>query len=138
MVNRITQETASPRAFFELAIEYRRRGILAEAVEMMRRSVSLNPEPITPKLNIGFFLYEARRYREALDEFVTLQQEYPDEAQVRYGLALCHHRMGSYGKAVALWREFLRMAPHSPYRARVQEFLREAEEHLDPSGDQRK
>ena len=66
----------------------RQRGLLDRAISRMRRVAELDPESLAPELNVAYFLLEACRREEALGEFRRLRGRAPDEARVRYGLAL--------------------------------------------------
>jgi tetratricopeptide (TPR) repeat protein len=127
LVASISEQTRDPRKLFELAMLYRRQGLLSEAVATMRRVAELDPSKVGPQLNIAYFLYEKRHYSASLDEFHELTEKFPNEAQITYGIALNLQKMERYTEAVPYWRLFLQTVPNTPFAAKARTMLHEAE-----------
>jgi tetratricopeptide (TPR) repeat protein len=69
----------------------------ARVVGWAEKVARASPENRGNQLELGFALFRAGRYREALERFLTLQQPRPDaghEAHLLFYLAMLHHHLG--------------------------------------------
>jgi tetratricopeptide (TPR) repeat protein len=115
-----------PRVHFDLAIQYRRQGLLDDAIASLRRAAELNPDHAGTLLNIAFLLYEALRHDEALAEFLSLRERFPREPSAQYGVAIALHHLGRYDEAIPEWEAFLTMDPRNTFAPKATEFLERA------------
>lgn len=91
-------------AHYNLAIVYRKRQRLDEAIAAMRRVVQLRPDDFEAHLHLGTWLYERRGYPEAcevLERAATLQM---DSREAWLGLARSYDAAGRARAAVGAYR----------------------------------
>jgi hypothetical protein len=118
-----------PKGFFDLGVTYRQQGLLADAVRALRKAAELNPRHLLTRLNIGFFLLEAKRPVEALQEFENLEALAPGNLRVLFGIAESLQALGRFQEAAIRWRQYLQQSPDGRYARKAREMLEAAERH---------
>jgi tetratricopeptide (TPR) repeat protein len=79
--------------------EYRRQGLLDEAVEAYERALDLDPSQPRALNGIGLLLFNAGRYSEALDLFDRVLYRMPNQVQIRYNRVLALLKLGMVEEA---------------------------------------
>jgi tetratricopeptide (TPR) repeat protein len=65
----------------------------------------------SPELREGKQLYQAGRYREALEKLLVAAKKSPGQAEVHYLAGLARGRLGHHAQAIASFREAQRLDP---------------------------
>ncbi len=103
-------------AFHWLASALQQQNKLKEACETARQAIRLLPGDPRPLLSLGYFLVMSAQYAEAIpffEEGLNLKPAYA-EADARLGLAEAFEKLGQIEKAIALWRQIIKMEPSYP------------------------
>jgi len=82
----------------------------AEAVQILQRVVSSNPENYAARANLATALYESKRYQEAIPEYEWILTAKPEAAVAHYFIATSHDYLGEYPEALASYEKFLSVA----------------------------
>ena len=88
------------------------------------RTNPLTSDPFELAFERGGKLYEAGRYREALDQFLKVQALRPDEAAAYYNAARCYEHLNLEDDAAVEYYVFLSLAPsNDPDRQAVVDWM---------------
>jgi hypothetical protein len=129
----VRQQGDDPRLHFNLAAQYRRQGLLSDAVDSLERAIALDPTHLGSHLNRGYFLLEAKRPMAAVAAFQGVVSTHPQEPTAVYGLALAQYTAQNYASAISHWTEFLRRFPAHPYAVQAKKLLAEARQQVGSS-----
>src|SRR6185369_2120343 len=69
-------------ALYMAGICLRHQGHVGLALQLFRRCVALDPEPLNPWLNFGACLHDVHAYDEAIEVFKLCKQKAPNDAAV--------------------------------------------------------
>jgi Flp pilus assembly protein TadD len=89
------------RALYYLALVERNQGDLDAAVSDLREVTAQFPRSRDAHRELGFSLYQERKYDEARAEYEILQSIDPDDLAAHYILSLVYRRLGMKDKAAA-------------------------------------
>jgi tetratricopeptide (TPR) repeat protein len=115
---RVERDPASI-AFAQLAEEYRRQGLLREAIETCRAGLVHHPEYIFARVTLGRCLLTLGELEEARDELNRVLVRAPDNLAAIRGLAEIHRRRGELGQALEQYRSALESSQPQPSLAEV-------------------
>jgi Flp pilus assembly protein TadD len=87
------------RALYYLALVERNQGDLNAAVNDLREVTAQFPRSRDAHRELGFSLYQERKYDEARTEYETLQSIDPDDLAAHYILSIVYRRLGMKDKA---------------------------------------
>jgi tetratricopeptide (TPR) repeat protein len=122
----VAEAPDDPKRHFELAMGYRKQGLLLEAAGSMKRVTELDPANFGAALNHAYFLLDARLPMIALHAFRRLAGDFPDRPQAVYGIALCLQKMQRFVEAIPYWTDFLQKDASGRFSAKAREFLAQA------------
>ena len=77
----------------------------AEALQELKRAQELNPLSLGIQMQMGWTLYNARQYDQAIKQLRAVLEMDPDYSSAHYYLALAYVQKGMYDEAIAnhLW-----------------------------------
>jgi tetratricopeptide (TPR) repeat protein len=87
------------RALYYLALVDRNQGQLEAAITDLREVITQFPASRDAHRELGFSLYQQRKYDEARAEYETLQSIDPDDLAAHYILSIVYRRLGMTDKA---------------------------------------
>jgi tetratricopeptide (TPR) repeat protein len=77
--------------------------------------------------NEGSNAYDLGNYDAAIEHFSAAYRAYPD-ARILFNLAQSYRKKGEYARALDLYRAYLRNAPDTPFRPKVEGLIAETED----------
>jgi tetratricopeptide (TPR) repeat protein len=94
-------------------IESYRQGKYAAALEQFLSAKGLKPAAQPLKFNTAAALYQLKKFKEALDEFGSIDESKlgAGGAGLHYDLGNAHYRLGDYAKALESYKRSLRLDP---------------------------
>lgn len=98
-------------AFAQLAEEYRRAGLVREAIEACRSGLELHPGYLSARVTLGRSLVEAGDYREADRQLLQVLRLAPDNLVALRAIADCAERRDDPIAALSYYRRALALAP---------------------------
>lgn len=110
---RIERDPASI-AFAQLAEEYRRAGLFAEAVDTCRAGLVIHPAYLSARVTLGRALAELGRVDEARAELAHVLEIAPDHLAATRALAEVWRQAGDTVQARRHFDAALRLAPNDP------------------------
>jgi len=110
---RIQKDPASI-AFAQLAEEYRRAGLHAEAVDVCRAGLAVHPGYLSARVTLGRALIELGQVDDAQRELELVVKGAPENLAAIRGLAEIHHGRGALVEALAQYRIALTLARNDP------------------------
>jgi tetratricopeptide (TPR) repeat protein len=116
---------------FQLAELLYRLGDISAARERYFMAIELDGTFVEARANLGCVLAEAGELEMAVAAFEGALSLHPEYADVHYQLARALGELGRTAEAEQHWREFLRLAPDSPWADEAQRILTSPPE---PSG----
>jgi len=118
---RVRQDPASI-AFAALAEEYRRQGLLGDAIELCRAGLARHPTYILGRVTLARALFDSGDTDAAIVEFEHVLRIAPDNLAALRGLAEAHAERGETRAALDCLRAASAFAPQDPsLRARVEQ-----------------
>ena len=90
----IQLNTSNANAFAWIAIVLFTQGRFDEGLAAARHAVELDPVTPFKHHNVGWGLYFARRYREAVEQYERVIRDFPGYGLGHYGLSKIYRRMG--------------------------------------------
>lgn len=128
---RVRQDPASI-AFAALAEEYRRQGLLGDAIDLCRAGLARHPTYILGRVTLARALFDSGDTDAAIIEFEHVLRIAPDNLAALRGLAEAHAERGEIGAALDRLRAAAAFAPQdAALRARMGEL----EAALGPTAD---
>jgi tetratricopeptide (TPR) repeat protein len=82
----------------------------ADAAQILRQVVRLNPQNYAARANLATALYEGKRYSEAIPEYEWIVAAKPEIAVTHYFIATSHDYLEEYPEALASYEKFLATA----------------------------
>lgn len=119
---RVEKDPASI-AFAQLAEEYRRAGLLEQAVEVCRAGLAIHPGYLSARVTLGRALIELNQLEPAKQELEQVLRSAPENLAAIRGLAEIHHRNDDLPEALRHYRAALAIARNDPDLERTVEEL---------------
>jgi protein O-mannosyl-transferase len=85
-----------------------------EAIEMLKRSLILNPENIDQKLQLGFAYYNTGRYRESVNEWAVLMKQTGETKMLLVNLFEAYFALQSFDTAYVFAKKLALMGEIGP------------------------
>jgi tetratricopeptide (TPR) repeat protein len=108
---------------FQLAELLYRLGDSSAALERYYMAVEIDEDFVEARANLGCVLEELGHHELAIAAFFGALQRHPDYPDVHYHLAGVLEECGRFDEARDHWREFLALAPDSPWASEARERL---------------
>jgi len=112
------------RALYYRALVERNEGKLDEAIADFEQVVAKFPRSRDAHRELGFSLYQERKYPEALAQYKELQGIDPDDLAAHYNLSILYRRMGMKDKAAVEAAKFADQKDDPTATTYALEFLR--------------
>lgn len=110
---RVEKDPASI-AFAQLAEEYRRAGLLEQAVEVCHAGLKIHPGYLSARVTLGRALIELNQLQNAQQELEQVLRSAPENLAAIRGLAEIYHREGHLPEALTQYRAALAIARNDP------------------------
>ncbi|GAX62355.1 hypothetical protein SCALIN_C29_0144 [Candidatus Scalindua japonica] len=96
-----------------LASSYMKHGEIENAANIYHKilDLKLTDEPVKIHYNLGQIYVDAKRVKEAIEEFVKAKKYRPHAEPVCFYLALCYEELKKYDKAIAELKSFIEYDP---------------------------
>jgi tetratricopeptide (TPR) repeat protein len=101
-------------AFAQLAEEYRRAGLLADAVKVCREGLAVRPHFVSARITLGRALLGLDQLDAAVVELTAVLDVSPDNLAALRTLAEARLRQGRLDDALISYRGALALAPNDP------------------------
>jgi len=101
----------SSKLFVPLAEEYRKSGMLDEAIQVLSDGLKANPNYMTARVSLGKMLLEKGNINEALDEFERVVQAIPDNLFAHKKLAEIYQSTGDRENLLKEYKIILSLSP---------------------------
>jgi Tfp pilus assembly protein PilF len=112
-----------PSICFQVAELLYRLGDLAGARERYFMTIELDEDYVEARANLGCVLCETGEWDLAISVFEGALRSHPHYSDVHYHMGKAYQVLGKNDRAQHHWRQFLEMAPGSPWADRVREEL---------------
>lgn len=99
------------RMFVQLAEEYRKQGLLENAIEICERGLTKHPQYPSARVALGRALLEAETFDRAGEEFEAVLAQVPDNILANKFLGETYHRLGRYDEAIQKYQIAQTFAP---------------------------
>ena len=122
-------------------IEAYRQEKYAAALEQFLSAKGLNAAAPQLKNNTAAALYQLKKFKEALDEFSSVDPAAlgADQAAFHYNLGNAYYRLGQYPQALESYKRSLRLAPDDvPAKKNVELTLKKIQEQRQPQEQEQK
>lgn len=124
---RLAQDPNS-KVFAQLAEEYRKAGMLEEAIATCRDGLSKHPNYFSARVALGRALLEAGSLEDASQEFEQVLSLVPENISANRFLAETYHKLGRLEDALLKYRVTHTLAPDDP---EVRDLLNQVEDELE-------
>ena len=101
----------SSRIFVQLAEEYRKQGLLENAIEICEQGLTKHPQYPSARVALGRALLEAETFDRASEEFEAVLAQVPDNILANKFLGETYHRLGRYDEAIQKYQIAQTLAP---------------------------
>lgn len=101
----------SSRMFVQLAEEYRKAGMLEQAIDCCEKGLKKHPQYPSARVLLGRALLEAGSFDRASAEFETVLKQVPDNILAHKFLGETYHRLGRLDEALKKYRVASTLAP---------------------------
>ncbi len=101
----------SSRMFVQLAEEYRKSGMLEQAIDCCEKGLKKHPQYPSARVLLGRALLEAGSFDRASAEFETVLKQVPDNILAHKFLGETYHRLGRLDEALKKYRVASTLAP---------------------------
>lgn len=108
----------------------------AEAEEAFRQCLAVDADAPSARYELAYVRYAQGQFAEALTQFQSLAEEFPEDWELKAAAADCHMGARDYAAAERALREALRTAPASADTFALREALLVARRHLELSPQQ--
>ncbi len=105
------QADPNSRMFVQLAEEYRKEGLLENAVEICEEGLKKHPQYPSARVALGRALLESESFDRAAEEFETVLAQVPDNILANKFLGETYHRMGRLDEALQKYQIAQTLAP---------------------------
>jgi tetratricopeptide (TPR) repeat protein len=112
----LQQQPNHASAMHHLGVVAQQSGHLHDAVELMRRSIELDPATVAYRKNLAQALRSAMRFSDARDVLAEILASSPDDPFVRHEYGLILDKLGQYEQAIAEYHRTLRILLSSTNR----------------------
>jgi tetratricopeptide (TPR) repeat protein len=99
------------RMFVQLAEEYRKAGLLEQAIDCCEKGLKKHPQYPSARVALGRALLEAGSFDRASAEFETVLKQVPDNILAHKFLGETYHRLGRLDEALKKYRVASTLAP---------------------------
>ncbi len=99
------------RIFVQLAEEYRKQGLLENAIEICEQGLKKHPQYPSARVALGRALLEAETFERASEEFEAVLAQVPDNILANKFLGETYHRLGRYDEAIQKYQIAQTLAP---------------------------
>jgi tetratricopeptide (TPR) repeat protein len=99
------------RMFVQLAEEYRKAGMLEQAIDCCEKGLKKHPQYPSARVLLGRTLLEAGSFDRASAEFETVLKQVPDNILAHKFLGETYHRLGRLDEALKKYRVASTLAP---------------------------
>ncbi len=99
------------RMFVQLAEEYRKAGMLEQAIDCCEKGLKKHPQYPSARVLLGRALLEAGSFDRASAEFETVLKQVPDNILAHKFLGETYHRLGRLDEALKKYRVASTLAP---------------------------
>jgi len=99
------------RTFVQLAEEYRKAGMLEQAIDCCEKGLKKHPQYPSARVALGRALLEAGSFDRASAEFETVLKQVPDNILAHKFLGETYHRLGRLDEALKKYRVASTLAP---------------------------
>ncbi len=99
------------RIFVQLAEEYRKQGLLDNAIEICEQGLTKHPQYPSARVALGRALLEAKTYDRACEEFESVLAQIPDNILANKFLGETYHRLGRYDEAIQKYQIAQTLSP---------------------------
>ncbi len=113
------------RALYYLALVERNQGHVDAAIKDLQEVIAQFPRSRDAHRELGFSLYQERRYADARTEYETLQSIDPDDLAAHYILSIVYRRLGMKAKAAVESAAFADQKDDPTASTYALEFLRD-------------
>ena len=102
---KIAQHPDDAKAYYELGIQYKEQGKFAEAEAALTQSLTLDPLPITPQLNLALVQQKQGQYDLAIYTYESVLARSPAAAEAYFGLGYCYFQKQELEKALHYFQQ---------------------------------
>ncbi len=102
---KITLHPDDAKAYYELGIQYKEQGKLAEAEAALIHSLTLDPLPITPQLNLALVQQKQGKYDQAIRIYESVLAKSPAAAEAYFGLGYCYFQKQDLNQALQYFQQ---------------------------------
>ncbi len=99
------------RMFVQLAEEYRKAGMLQQAIDCCEKGLKKHPQYPSARVLLGRALLEAGSFEKASAEFETVLKQVPDNILAHKFLGETYHRLGRLDEALKKYKVASTLAP---------------------------
>jgi tetratricopeptide (TPR) repeat protein len=99
------------RMFVQLAEEYRKAGMLEQAIHVCEQGLKKHPQYPSARVALGRALLEAEHFDRASAEFESVLKQVPDNILANKFLGETYHRLGRHDEALKKYRVAHSLAP---------------------------
>lgn len=99
------------RIFVQLAEEYRKQGLLENAIEICEQGLTKHPQYPSARVALGRALLEAQSFDRASEEFEAVLAQIPDNILANKFLGETYHRLGRYDEAIQKYQIARTLSP---------------------------
>lgn len=99
------------RMFVQLAEEYRKQGLLENAIEICEQGLTKHPQYPSARVALGRALLETETFDRASEEFEAVLAQVPDNILANKFLGETYHRLGRYDEAIQKYQIAQTLAP---------------------------
>ncbi|HID55141.1 TPA: tetratricopeptide repeat protein [Candidatus Poribacteria bacterium] len=106
------------RRYLDTAMEYRDRGDLGMAIEMLKRVQRLKPDSATVAYNLGLFYFESGMIGDAVKWYLQALSNATSAdliVDASINLAICYLKMGKLKEAENILEQAAEISPDNPY-----------------------
>lgn len=121
------------RMFVQLAEEYRKAGLLDNAIEVCEEGLKKHPDYPSAQVALGRALLEAESYDRACEQFEAVLAKIPDNILANKFLGETYHRLGRYEDAIKKYEVAHTLAPED---AELDERIRAVRDEMAGGGPQ--
>jgi tetratricopeptide (TPR) repeat protein len=113
-LKRRVEDDPASIAFAQLGEEYRRQGLLLEAIDVCRRGLSVHPSYISARLTLARALLQHGDLDGAAAELQIVLAAAPNNLAARRALGELHRKRGDDAAALSIFESALTIAPNDP------------------------
>lgn len=100
----------SPRLYNKIGALYLKLGDRDTAIKAFKEAIRLEPQGVTPYVNMGFAYFDNGDYDKAMEMHGKAIKIMPNFANAHYGLAEVYEKKGVRDKAVEHYKEYIKYA----------------------------